>query len=244
MDEKPKTGRFHGCEPEEGDYDNMLAGYLWEADQFGFGEVESEEEEQKASRENLGRFIESCQEIEGVDVEDLQRKFLADPKLSAFNGGGAIIRECVRRCLAAGYDCYDSDTRTWVFPEPTECNSCEGCDEDGDVSECMTDALTLIAKGDETEGPTEMVQVPKAMLLRLVESYDRLASLAEIVTCGCDRDDQADPNCEVCEGQGDVAPMEGQGSEALDCPRCIEKATGMEDHRCDDEARNAIGRLL
>lgn len=117
-------GRNHGFEPD--DVEDMVAGNTWELD---------EEAEDTTS---IDDFLLTLDTI-GIDTKDLRNEWQERGKPTSYEGGGLdLIERAVARAIRAGYDVYDSDTRTYVFEERKVCHDCE----DGDDSECR--AMTAI----------------------------------------------------------------------------------------------------
>lgn len=170
-----RLGRLHGCEPDEPDWDNALAGNTWELDAEAGDET------------SVGDFLAHLEEASclfdphrPVQTYDLLAEWDRRGKPASDGPCADLIREAVRRSLAAGFDCYDSDTRTWVFSEEEPCADCSDEQRNGgDRFECDEEAAELVARGDllnaanllPTVIPDDRVRQAFGALLDAVEGW-------------------------------------------------------------------------
>lgn len=152
--ERIVPGRSHECEPEEA-LEECLAGALWELEVL----TEDEITEWTIDRQMLNPLEEA-----GVDVSEVRREWEKAGKPSPWDGGAPYIGAAAEAARLAGFDIYDSDTRTWVFHEAVRCSTC----------------------AEDAEACYPQVTVNRDHLRLLLAAYDRLDSLAHVLPCACD----------------------------------------------------------
>lgn len=111
-----KPGKAHQCEPDGDGSENLLAGHLWEQDMY----TDAPDDPLPTVADLLDTLT-----AEGVNVAAIRARWEAEGKPSPWDGGAPFITEAAEAARLAGFDVYESDTRTWVYREPVECDSCE-----------------------------------------------------------------------------------------------------------------------
>lgn len=101
------VGRYHAVEP--GGCENAL-GPWWE-------DVDSP----KGYDEALRAFVERGEECK---LNMVTEKHITSQDPIPEEAVGGVIQSIIKKALMAGYDVYDSDTRTLIFDSPSDCDDC------------------------------------------------------------------------------------------------------------------------
>jgi len=127
-------GRNHAVEPEE--EDELLAGALWERDVYAPHEA----------LPDLETVLFGPLDQAGVPgISQARALWRAAGSPTPWDEGGRYIALATELARQAGFDVYDSDTRTWIYGHPIECGACEP-----DTEACWTPVVApapgLLAK--------------------------------------------------------------------------------------------------
>lgn len=134
-----RLGRLHGCEPENAGDLAMLAGNVWSLD------------EQAGDTTSVDDFLQALHR-NGVPTEDLRQTWRQRDHPTSAGHCLDLIQAAVARALQAGFDAYDSDSITWIFQSPAQC--------DDNEDDCLVAALRFVAKhgrGSNLAGAKERI---------------------------------------------------------------------------------------
>lgn len=120
-----RLGRLHVCEPENASGLPMLAGNTWALD------------EQAGDKTSVDDFLQGLHQ-NGVSTEDLRQTWRHRGQPTSSGPCRDLIQAAVARALQAGFDAHDSETLTWIFRNPAQCDDHE--------DDCLVAALQFVAR--------------------------------------------------------------------------------------------------